>query len=73
MGGKIYYVHVATAHAAHACAGLPKQIPQNVHATPQTRHTNDQARAGGPNETTARRQARDVSHKDHKCNVRVCS
>jgi hypothetical protein len=27
MGGKIYYVHVATAHAAHACAGLPKQIP----------------------------------------------
>ena len=55
---------------ARACQS---RYPQNVHATPQTRHTNDQARAGGPNETTARRQARDVSHKDHKCNVRVCS
>ena len=26
-----------------------------------------------PNETTARRQTRDVSHTDHKCNVCVCS
>ena len=64
MGEEIYYVRVATAHTAHACAGLPKQIPQNVHATPLTQHTNDQARAGGPNETTARRQTHDVSHTD---------
>jgi len=27
MGEEIYYVPVATAHGAHACVGLPKQIP----------------------------------------------
>ena len=27
MGEEIYYVRVATAHGAHACVGLPMQIP----------------------------------------------
>ena len=27
MGEEIYYVRVATAHNAHACVGLPMQIP----------------------------------------------
>ena len=60
MGEEIYYVRVSTAHDAHACAGLPKQYPQeqNVHATPQSRHTNHKARAGGPKAATAHRQMR---------------
>ena len=37
MGEEIYYVRVATAHTAHACAGLPKQIPPGQ--TRSARHT----------------------------------
>ena len=35
MGEEIYYVRVATAHGAHACVGLPMQIPQTCMPLPR--------------------------------------
>ena len=65
MGEEIYYVPVATAHGAHACAGLPMQIPQERAChSPDMTHQPHKARAGGPNETTAQQQMRDASRTD---------
>jgi hypothetical protein len=77
MGEEIYYVLVATAHAAHACAGLPKQIPQEraCHSpdmTHQPQGAGGRARRDDCAMDCAAARCATPLAQTHKCNVRVC-
>ena len=65
MGEEIYYVRVATAHNAHACVGLPMQIPQTC--MPLPRHDTPTTRCGraGQDKTTAHRLVVRVAQNNH--------
>ena len=64
MGEEIYYVHVATAHVAHACAGLPKQIPQEraCHSPDMTHQP--QGAGGRARRDDCAKEMRDASRTD---------
>ena len=64
MGEEIYYVRVATAHTAHACAGLPKQIPpERACHSPDTTHQRPGAGGRAKRDDSATTDARRLTHR----------